>query len=242
MKWNRLWLMGLGVFTALVLMVGSGFPGTGFQISSPLSLTALAQSPQPTVSPSPATSPAPAASPSPATSPTPAAPAAAPATTPPSPPAPAPVQIDPLPLSEAPYQDPGQQFEVGVIEGYKVSTVAGVSLMESPDGNLAYSVMVKPQATQEIFNDNTLAQFAVSQLQGGEGFQPDLYQGTATGGILIPWQGKLSIGRSAQPINGVIWAKQEQRNIFLVVISATEAGKDQVLPAFQAISQSFKGK
>ena len=44
---------------------------------------------------------------------------------------------NPLKLSESTYQDPAQRFQIGILEGYKVTNSNNATIFESGDGNLA---------------------------------------------------------------------------------------------------------
>ncbi|WP_199249026.1 hypothetical protein [[Phormidium] sp. ETS-05] len=183
------------------------------------------------ISPSP--SPSPAASPSPQTP-------AAPTTTPPA--------IQPrnypgeaLPLSDKPYQDAKKRFEIGIIQDYKVGTVGEAPLIESPDGSLAYTVVVKPQPTATPLSYDALAQVAVTTFAQGEGFQPGGWQLVAQGEIEIPWTGKLTISKKTKDVGGVIVARQQENNVFLLLISATDGkGKENLTGAIKALAPTFK--
>ncbi|GAB4303598.1 MAG: hypothetical protein Fur0025_44940 [Oscillatoriaceae cyanobacterium] len=178
-------------------------------------------------------------SPSPSPSPSPQTPAA-PTTTPPT--------IQPrnypgeaLPLSEKPYQDAKKRFEIGIIQDYKIGTVGEAPLIESPDGSLAYTVVVKPQPTANPLSYDALAQVAVTTFAQGEAFQAGTLQVVAQGEIEIPWTGKLTIAKKTKDVGGVIVAKQQENQVFFLLISATdEKGKETLLRAIKALAPTFK--
>jgi hypothetical protein len=145
-----------------------------------------------------------------------------------------------LPLSGEPYKDPQGQFEVGILENYNVSAIADAPLMESPDGNMAYSVVVKPKITNEQFSNQALAQMAVNQFQQGEGFQPDELKVLADGEILIPWTGTVTIGRNSQPISGSILVRQNSEKILMLLLSSTENASEDISSAIATLSNSLK--
>ncbi len=145
-----------------------------------------------------------------------------------------------LPLSEAPYKDPQGRFEIGILENYKVSAIADAPLIESPDGNLAYTVVVQRKITKESFTNEALAQMAINQFQRGEGFQPNQLKVLSPGEILIPWTGSLTIGKNKQPITGEILVRQNQDQIIILLVSATENAKDNIPSAIRTLSDSLK--
>lgn len=165
--------------------------------------------------------------------------AATPATTSPKPPA-ATLSAPTLPLSEAPYKDPQGRFEVGILQNYKVSAIADAPLIESPDGNLAYIVVVQGKITNESFTNEALAQMASNQFQRGEGFQPNQLKILSPGEILIPWTGSVTIGKNKQPISGEILVRQNQEQIIMLLVSATEDAKDNIPSAIGTLSDSLK--
>jgi hypothetical protein len=162
----------------------------------------------------------------------------APATTP-NPPA-ATLSAPTLPLSEAPYKDPHGRFEIGILQNYKVTAIADAPLIESPDGNLAYTVVVQGKITNESFTNEALAQMASNQFQRGEGFQPNQLKILSPGEILIPWTGSLTIGKNKQPITGEILVRQNQDQIIMLLVSATEDAKDNIPSAIGTLSASLK--
>ncbi len=145
-----------------------------------------------------------------------------------------------LPLSEAPYKDPQGRFEIGILENYKVSAIADAPLIESPDGNLAYTVVVQRKITKESFTNEALAQMAINQFQRGEGFQPNQLKVLSPGEILIPWTGSLTIGKNKQPITGEILVRQNQDQIIILLVSATENAKDNIPSAIRTLSDVLK--
>lgn len=215
MKRKQFWFIGLAWITSAILIFGTAEPST---LAKP-----AASPPTPGVS-------------------------ATPATTSPKPPA-ATLSAPILPLSETPYKDPQGRFEVGILENYKVSAIpqsgspsriADAPLIESPDGNLAYTVVVQAKITNESFTNEALAQMASNQFQRGEGFQPNQLKILAPGEILIPWTGSLTIGKNKQPITGEILVRQNQEQIIMLLVSATEDAKDNIPSAIGTLSDSLK--
>lgn len=215
MKRKQFWFIGLAWITSAILIFGTAEPST---LAKP-----AASPPTPGVS-------------------------ATPATTSPKPPA-ATLSAPTLPLSEAPYKDPQGRFEIGILENYKVSAIpqsgspsriADAPLIESPDGNLAYTVVVQSKITNESFTNEALAQMASNQFQRGEGFQPNQLKILSPGEILIPWTGSLTIGKNKQPITGEILVRQNQEQIIMLLVSATEDAKENIPSAIGTLSDSLK--
>ncbi|NEO57143.1 MAG: hypothetical protein F6K54_31180 [Okeania sp. SIO3B5] len=141
-------------------------------------------------------------------------------------------------LNSRSYKD--SKFEIGIIEGYQQKIIAGVPVFESPEGNLAYTVVVKPQVNLQQLDDKTLAIIAINEFARGESFQPQEFQKIKPGEITLPWSGSLTINNNTQPINGIILARQIDRNVFLLLISATEAKTEKITQVLQILSNSLK--
>jgi len=208
---NSFWLIGLGLLVALVLVWGDPLLRSGVPVR--------AQSPP--AQPTPANPPIP--SPSPAQSPAPAASADS--------------------MIGGTFSDPQGRFEVGILNGFKVSKapVGGVTLIESEDGGLAYSAIVRTRATSQKLSDSALAQIAIEAFQRGEGFQAGNFQPIIPSGVQVPWVGRLSTGSGEPlPMSGVILSRQPSQDVLLLVVAATEASKDQLPEAIANLSQTFK--
>jgi hypothetical protein len=247
MKRNRVWLFGLACIT-LVLTLGLGllsaglWPTTWGTAGLPTGNPVYAQAPPAPVAPE--ASPSPAASPTGET--TPPAPVAAPteadATSPVAPLPPVPVEESPAasPLAGNPtlplagnYEDPENRFQVGILEGYKVTSVARTPLFEAVDGRIAYSLVVVPADQTAIapLPENALVQVAQTVFGRGEGFRlidsqplPD--------GVLLSWLGSLTIGGTPQGMQGNIIARQSNGNVVLLLIAVTaQNGGAEELPA-----------
>ena len=254
MKRNRLWQLGLGTLATLVVLVGGYFPGrdysTRVQAQSAAPAAPSTPAPAPATQPTPASTPATPSTPAPApaTQPTPTAtpaPAPAPAIqpTPTATPAPAPAIGLPentlgLSLGEGTYKEEGQ-FEIGILDGYQVSSVAGVPIIESSDRSLAYTALIRQRATNQSLSPNALTQIAIETLQGGEGFQPGAVQPIAPGEILLSWTGTLS-ANGVKPVSGRVFVRQVDRTVLMLVVSATEEGKASLDSAIAALAGSLQ--
>lgn len=218
-------LISLGLITVLVLFIWNRAPWDWQpQATTPtLQLSAQAQSPSPSprVEASPEVSPSPEAIASPKPSPSNQQ-----------------FKAIALPLAGEPYKE--SRFEIGILEDYKVSKTGGVPLIESPDGNLAYTVIVKPQLNAQPFSNEALAQLAIEELERGEGFQPGQFKAIAPATVSLSWSGTLTQGRNSQPITGEILISQSGSNIFLLLISATDAKAQEVPLVLSTLSNSFK--
>lgn len=221
MKRNRLWLVGLMLLTALMLIFWGQLPQRSSQQTRKpiLALPAQAQSPTPQASPSPLPPP-----------PTPTAPATIPIET---------LSVPPLPLGGN-YVDPQGRFQVGILEGYNVSSVGNSPLFESSDGNLAYTVVVQERVTNQRLTEATLTQIAIETFQRGEGFQAGDFIPLFWGGVRVPWTGSLTMGRNTQPVSGVILSSQPKNDVLMLLIAATEMGRDRIPAAVSALADSLK--
>ena len=265
---RRLWLIGLALLAAIA---GTSLGSNSWtRPGRPQEPVAQAQSPPatPQVSP-PQASPPLGSSPSPtATSTPPQTPAGLPATPPVPeigtplplpPPAPLPTPTTPLlPLSGT-YQDANGKFRIGILQNYTISPLASSVLIEAPDGNLAYTVLVNSQAIAQqvpsqpnpavgfpltnpgptLLTNEALAAVAREVFYRGEGFKPGEFQLAAQGGIQIPWTGRLTIAGKTQPVSGAIVARQSQADVFLLMIAATPAGANQFPRAIATLENSF---
>jgi len=220
------WFIGLIGLTAALLVSWQWQPS-------------LWQTPSPVYAQTPAASPVP----NPAASPAAPAPVPNPAAVPPEPSTP---PAAALPLSSAPYTDPGQRFQVGILQGYSPNTVAGVPLFESPKielpegrevpaGAVAYTVAVRPRATDSPLNAGALGQVAIDTFRSGENFAVAAVEPLGNDTAQIPWQGTLTTGSKTEPMQGVIIARQVPGQVLLLMVAATEAGADQI----EAIAQTL---
>ncbi|MEL7036020.1 MAG: hypothetical protein AAFO04_10435 [Cyanobacteria bacterium J06592_8] len=232
MRKNRLmWIAIAAVTTTLLITLIQPFP---LKKSSFLAVKIGIPTQAQQASPTPKPTPSPAASPAPKPTPTPT-PKASPTPTPPPVP-----DVEPLPLSESNYKDPQGQFQIGILEGYNVGFVGNFPLIESPDGSLAYTVVAKPRESTRAIPNASLAQIAIEAFERGEGFKPGRYQELGTGSIKLPWTGTLKMGSKTQPIQGSIFTRQVGNNIFLLLVSATEAKASEVDAAIVALSDTLK--
>jgi hypothetical protein len=142
-------------------------------------------------------------------------------------------------LAPTPYQEPAQGFQLGVIQGYTQTSVAGVTLFESPQieqatgetidaGALAYTVAVRPRATEAALNAGSLAQVAIDTFRSGEGFTAGAFVPMDEQTAQVPWTGYLGNGRSATPMQGVMVARQLPGRVVILMVAATDAAADQV--------------
>jgi hypothetical protein len=118
--------------------------------------------------------------------------------------------------------------------------------MESADGALAYTVVVQSQpAGTPIgvipgFDIDTVAKVATEVFQRGEEFQPGEPRPEPNGGVVIDWTGKLTIAGNAQPISGTILVRASTKRIVLLLIAATQVGRDRVPATLNALANSLQ--
>lgn len=245
MRWQRNWWMGLAIVMLVATMLiqnnwtgwsrAQAEPPTAspsLPASPPVPPTAVPVTPLPTISPT--TAPA-----------VPAIPSLPPSLAAPSPIAPSPASTaPPLPVSGE-YKDPAGRFKVGILQNYKVSPLAGSVLIESPDGSLAYTVLVRSQGQLALQNgtatfvNDALAKIAQTAFQQGEGFQPGQWQ-AIPGGIKLDWTGSLTIAGKSQPIGGTILVRQLPTDVAMILIAATQSATGQVPGAISALVDSLQ--
>jgi hypothetical protein len=126
---------------------------------------------------------------------------------------------------------------VGVLQGYSQSSVAGVTVFESPAvtdengevvmpaGLLAYTVAVRPRATEAALNAGSLAQVAIDTFRAGEGFAAGAFVPVDDQTARLPWTGALGSGT---PMQGVMVARQLPGRVVILMVAATDAAADQV--------------
>lgn len=236
MKRTRIWFIGLGAIVAFTIVSIAQIPNiTGDFASVPiLEAPARAQSP----------SPSPDASPSPQDTETPASPSPSPQASPSPSPSPSPTLVKPtesnLTLGQQVYKDPVNRFQIGLIDGYSVGPVEGVLLIESPDGNLAYTVVVRQRAADRPLSPNALAQITIEAFDRGEGFEAGAVQPVTQGEIILPWTGQLTLGREGQPISGKILTRKAGTYVLMLLVSATEEGQSQVDTVIDLLGDSLQ--
>ncbi len=259
---KRLWFLGLALVSAIALTtLGPGLGQPWFaQAQTPTPAPAVTPEPAPPSpgAPTPAVTPEPAppspGAPTPAVTPEPAPPSPGtptPAVTPepavtPAPaatptPAPAPtLQPAGLPLAAEPYQDPGQRFQIGVLQDYKQSSLTGVPLFESPEGQVAYTVAIRPRANDALVAEPALAQVAIDTFGRGEGLEPGAFEVEPTGGAKVPWRGTLTQGRNTQPMQGLMLSRQVPGRLLILMVAATEEAAGQLEPVYRTLAPTLQ--
>jgi hypothetical protein len=214
---KRLWFIGLALFTAVLLIVGAAqLDVEGVNVAAQ------------EASPSPATLPlAPGSEPlaSPEASPVPDV------TEPPL----APILL----LQENPYINEDLGYQIGIIEGYEPIVVAGVPIIQSGNGAIAYTVAVRPRAADNPLNEAALAQVAIDTFARGEGFSTGAIEAVA-GGVKLPWRGTLRQGPVAQSMVGTILSRQVPGKLLILSIAATEAQAAEVDAVFETLAESLQ--
>ncbi|WP_052050831.1 hypothetical protein [Leptolyngbya sp. KIOST-1] len=153
--------------------------------------------------------------------------------------APPPTLAPALPMVSGSFEDPQGRFQIGILEGYSVSTVGGNPLFQAADGSLAYTVAVAPVAGAPSPEAAVVAA-AQSTFGNGEGFVAGDVQPIAGGGVRINWTGRLSQGAAPpQPISGKIFARQREAQVFLLLVAATSQAEAQVSDAINALGSTL---
>ncbi|AFY40167.1 hypothetical protein Lepto7376_4032 [[Leptolyngbya] sp. PCC 7376] len=133
------------------------------------------------------------------------------------------------------YQDPAGRFEVAILPSYKMTPVAGMFVVESAEGDVAYTVSVRPKASDRYLEDNELAQVALDTLAAGEGFVPGVFAGNDIG-VEIPWRGT----QGKTPVSGTAFARQTNNSVLVLSISTTAENTDNIAQILPDLSQSLK--
>ena len=133
------------------------------------------------------------------------------------------------------YQDPSGRFEIAILPGYKMTPVAGMFVVEAPEGDLAYTVSVRPKASDRYFEDSELAQAAVDTLATGEGFLAGAFAGNDIG-VEIPWRGT----QGKTPLNGTVFARQTNNSVLVLSVSTTAEDTANIAEILPELSQSLK--
>lgn len=138
------------------------------------------------------------------------------------------------------FNDPSGQYEIALLDGYQTHAVANRSVIEAPDGSLAYTVVVVPTFKPGTpLTNAALAQVAQETFQRGEGFIVEAFQELSDGGVKMNWIGRLTT-RGTQPMSGTIFAQQSGDNVFLLMIAATDAAQNTLPEAIATLFDSFK--
>ena len=147
----------------------------------------------------------------------------------------------PEPSSVSSFTDPNQQYSIALLDGFQSHQVAGQSILESADGNMAYSVIVTPTLSSPStpLTDAALAQMAQVTFRQGEGFMANNFQSLDPGGVKIDWTGQVTT-QSPQPLSGTIFAQQFEDQVFLLMIAATEAGQEEFAQAIATLPSSLR--
>ena len=127
------------------------------------------------------------------------------------------------------YEDPQGKFQVGILDGYTVSSAAGSALFQLGDGSLAYSVIWVPLNSDSPLPDIGMVDIAQETLGRGEGFQTQTFSTVPGGGLQIAWTGRLSQGTvPPQSVSGRILVKQQGAEAYVLVVAALEDDSAQV--------------
>ncbi len=153
--------------------------------------------------------------------------------------APPPALAPALPMVSGSFTDPQERFQIGILDGFQVSTAAGNPLFQAADGSLAYTVAVAP-LTAAGSPEEALIEAAQRTFGNGEGFLLGDLQPLPGGGVRLNWRGQLSQGASPpQPITGKIFARQRGEEVFLLLVAATSAGEAQLSDAIISLGSTL---
>jgi len=223
----------LGIAAAIAVVAISQLWGIA---QTPPTPTPTPQQATPTPVPAPTavptSTPSPQASPAPAASPTVAPPEfSEPETASPQTPE---VTVD-LPVGEGTYSE-ADRFEIGILEGYELTPTAGVPLIESPEGDLAYTVLWERQATNTPLPAPALTQMAIDELEDGEGFQMQEIEASVLGAVLLSWSGTAK----DTPVAGKVLVRQANDAIVMLIVAGSGEGVDRVDAAMSALAETLK--
>lgn len=146
-----------------------------------------------------------------------------------------------LPL-DGHFVDSQGHYQIGILQGYSVTSIGNAPLIEASDGHLAYTVVTLPQVQNSFersLSDAALAQVAQGIFHRGEGFQPSPYR-TVPGGVQISWTGQLTLGGVAQPVGGELLAIQSEKGITVLLVAATAVSAEEVPIAFATLIDSLQ--
>lgn len=138
------------------------------------------------------------------------------------------------------YEDPQGAFQIGILEGYSVTTVSGSPLFQAGDGSLAYSVVRVPVGEAPL-SELGLAELVQRTLGQGQGFRAQPFDTLASGDIQVGWTGQLSQGSSPpEPVSGIVLATQENTAAYLLVVAALADATDQIPAAVSALVDTLE--
>lgn len=145
-----------------------------------------------------------------------------------------------LPMISGTFEDPQGRFKIGLFDGYRVSTAGTTPLFQAPDGSLAYTVALAPLSSSATASDAELLRTAQTIFGQGEAFTPGDVQAIPGGGVRINWTGSLRQGGALpQPISGKIFARQRDRDVYLLLVAATAAAEDQLSDAITTLGSTL---
>lgn len=137
------------------------------------------------------------------------------------------------------YEDPQGNFQVGILEGYAVSAVAGAPFFQSPDGSVAYGLVQTPLGSETPLSEIGLVEIVQQTMGQGEGFQTQTFK-TVDGGLEIAWTGRFSQGSAPpQPVSGTVLVQQKGANAYLLVVAVLESATAEVPAIFSTLVNSL---
>lgn len=138
------------------------------------------------------------------------------------------------------YEDPQGNFQIGILDGYAVSSAAGSPLFQNAEGSIAYSVVWVPLSSETPLSEIGLVEIAQQTLGQGEGFQTQTFNAVPDGGLEISWRGRLSQGADPpRPVSGVVLVQQEGAEAYLLVVAALEDATSQVSEVVSTLTDTL---
>jgi hypothetical protein len=148
---------------------------------------------------------------------------------------PTPVDTAGLSLGDGTYAQAGE-FQVGLIEGYQVSTHAGIATIESPERQLAYTALSQQRANPRPLANDELVQIAIETLDRGEGFRIGNVTSSDASEVVATWTGRLG----DTPLSGRVLVRQVDRQVLMLVVSATPEASDRLDGAIAVLSPTLQ--
>lgn len=145
-----------------------------------------------------------------------------------------PVDTAGLTLGDGTYQT--DRFQVGIIDGYNLSVYAGVPTIESDDKALAYTALAQQRANNRTLANDELVQAAIETLDRGEGFRIGDLTSSSPEEVVASWTGSID----GTLLSGRVLVRQVDRQLLVLVVSATEDGTDRLDGAIAVLSPTLQ--
>jgi hypothetical protein len=145
-----------------------------------------------------------------------------------------------FPLAGTYTDETGEQYQIGIAEGFQLDSAQGNPIFSAPDGSLAYSLVTVPLSNEAPLADVALAAVVQDTFGNGEGFQTQGFQATNQG-LQVAWTGLFSQG-SQPPVAmaGTVVAQQRGTTVYLLMVAAQPAAQAQVPEVVGALLDSLQ--